>query len=569
MTSPTEPPGSGSQREGALKQFGGIFFDLGPLRSRPKRKFNKQGTSELSYADQVLFEKFAQGPLISLPYACIHHAFESQAEARPHAVAAIYGDQQITYRELNEAADRLASLLIKMGVSRGDRVGVFLQRSVSMLIGILATLKAGAAYVPQDPRITPARQLQHVIAAADMNLILTTPETADLIPDVPGVSRINIDEFLAQDTVPTVDTKLDTKSDIQIDTQALAKRQDQVRDQDVCFVLFTSGTTGLPNGVQVTHRNVCNIILTEPGNLGIQAGDRVSQILNIAFDMAAWEIFGALSHGATLIIRGKDIQQAVSLANIVIATPSVLSRIDADVCQHVKTVAVAGEPCPKPLADKWSAFATFYNSCGPTEVTIVNTMQAYSRKAGRITIGRPTPNNTVYILDENLKPCPIGEIGEMWAGGDCVSIGYIGNDVLTEERYKPDPFLGGGRKMFRTRDLGRWTKNGELEHFGRTDDQVKIRGFRVELDSVSRALESVPGCVQAITLKLDDRNLVSFVTPATVDIARAKNMAQTILPYYCNPSLILPMEEFPTTSRGKIDKRRLTVMAVEAQEKAL
>jgi non-ribosomal peptide synthetase component F len=269
----------------------------------------------------------------------------------------------------------------------------------------------------------------------------------------------------------------------------------------------------LPNGVQVTHGNVCNILLTEPGNLGMGHGLRVSQILNISFDMAAWEILGALAHGATLVIRGSSIAEAVQRAEIVIATPSILGTLDANACRHVRVVAVAGEPCPKPLADAWGSFCTFYNACGPTEVTIVNTMQRHVAGAESLTIGTPTPNNTVYILDDHLQPCAIGEVGEMWAGGDCVSRGYLGNDTLTEERYKPDPFLGGVRRMFRTRDLGRWTADGRLEHLGRTDDQVKIRGFRVELDSVTAALESVPSCAQAVTLKLDSRNLVAFVRP--------------------------------------------------------
>jgi acyl-coenzyme A synthetase/AMP-(fatty) acid ligase len=154
----------------------------------------------------------------------------------------------------------------------------------------------------------------------------------------------------------------------------------------------------------------------------------------------------------------------------------------------------------------------------------------------------------------------------MWAGGDCVSKGYIQNDELNEERYKPDPFLGGARKMFRTRDLGRWTSQGELEHFGRTDDQVKIRGFRVELDSVSRVIESIHFCKQAVTLKLDSRNLAAFVRPKSVSKDEVLRAVKEALPYYCVPSVIIALDEFPMTARGKIDKRALTIMAVEAQE---
>jgi acyl-CoA synthetase (AMP-forming)/AMP-acid ligase II len=174
-----------------------------------------------------------------------------------------------------------------------------------------------------------------------------------------------------------------------------------------------------------------------------------------------------------------------------------------------------------------------------------------------LTIGKPTPNNTVYVLDETGQLCAPGEQGEMWAGGDCVTAGYLGNPALTAERYRLDPFLGQGRMMFRTRDLGRWTADGELEHLGRVDDQVKVRGFRVELDSVSAALESAPGCERAVTLKFDNRHLVAFVYPASTDTDVARRRCEERLAYYCVPSMILPVDDIPLTSRGKVDKRLL------------
>jgi acyl-coenzyme A synthetase/AMP-(fatty) acid ligase len=262
-------------------------------------------------------------------------------------------------------------------------------------------------------------------------------------------------------------------------------------------------------------------------------------------------------NGATLLIRGSNIQETVERADVVIATPSVLGSIDADACHNVKVAAVAGEPCPRPLADAWGAFCRFHNSCGPPEPTIINPAQHYRPGITGLTIGAPTPNNTVYVLDEDRKPCRIGEVGEMWAGGDCVTAGYLDNPSLTAERYAPDPFVGGGRMMFRTRDLGRWTPDGELEHYGRTDDQVKVRGFRVELDSVSAALETVADCTKAVTLKHDGRNLVAFVQPETVDVVAAREAVAAQLPYYCVPAVITAMAELPRTSRGKVDKRLL------------
>ena len=192
-------------------------------------------------------------------------------------------------------------------------------------------------------------------------------------------------------------------------------------------------------------------------------------------------------------------------------------------------------------------------------------MRRHHPEAPQLTIGRPTPNNTVYVLDERRRPCAIGETGEMWAGGDCVSAGYLDDAALNSERYGPDPFLGGGRLMFRTRDLGRWTPDGELEILGRTDDQVKIRGFRVELDSVSAVLESLPGCTRAVTLKLDEATLVSFVSPGHLDPGEARRAVAAALPYYCVPAAVHPLAALPLTSRGKVDKAALLRLTAECQ----
>lgn len=519
--------------------------------------FSRAEFSHLSPSDQQLFEEFGQGPVATPPYPLIHLAFEAQAAAHPNAIAAEHEGQTITYRELNRQANRLAVALAQHGVKTGDNVALFLQRSIPMLVGIVASLKVGAAYVPQHVGVAPEAQLRHIVDVTSARVILTISHLEDQVPAPKGTVSIVIDEMMAQpfDAETDYDTNFVPEIAIKPDNRS--------------FILFTSGTTGNPNGVQVTHRNVCNIILTEPGNLGMKPGMKVGQILSIAFDMAAWETLGCLTHGATLLIRGKDFMETARRCDVIISTPSILSTFDADQCQNAKVVAVAGEPCPRPLADKWASFCTFYNSCGPTETTIVNTMQPHDPAADQLTIGKPTPNNTVYILNAERKPVAIGEIGEMWAGGDCVSAGYLSNDELTHERYVPDPFLGHGRMMFNTRDLGRWTETGELEHFGRSDDQVKVRGFRVELDSVSAALESAPNCKRAVTLKFDNRNLVGFVSPLAVDPEEAKQAVADALPYYCTPSFVLAMEELPRTSRGKIDKRLLMELATEYYQNQL
>lgn len=492
----------------------------------------------LGSADAKKFQTYGWGPSVAPRFSTIIAGFHHFARVQPNAIAAEHEGETITYRALDLQANALAVALKLRGVRRGDMVCLYLRRSIPMLIGLLACHKLGAAYVPQHVGVATDTALVHISKTTRANVILTLPELRDVLP-------VELPALLPIVPMDPVDLRIE-----------------DARPDDLAMVLFTSGTTGVPNGVQVTHRNLCNILQTTPGDLGMRPGRSVGQILSIAFDMAAWEMLGALSNGAKLVIRGKSIQDTAEAVDILIATPSILNSIDASRCKKVKTAAVAGEPCPRPLADTWSSFCTFYNSCGPTETTIINTAEPHFPDKPVLSIGRPTPNNTVYILDDALRPLPIGEKGEMWAGGDCVTAGYLGNRDLTADRYRPDPFRP-GHMMFRTRDLGRWTDTGELEHFGRVDDLVKIRGFRVELDGVSAALEAAEDCQQAVTLKLDDRNLVSFISPADACTRRARETAAARLPYYSLPTLVLPLDELPRTTRGKIDKRYLLKLATD------
>ncbi len=504
------------------------------------------GLQALSPFDRDRFYSFGWGPQERPRFDTILQGFDHYAALQPDAVAAEYQGDSITYGALDRAANRLAHLLADHGVRRGQVVGLYLHRSIEMLVGILAAMKVGAAYAPQHVGIAPTECMRHVANVTEARAILTLSPLQGEIPAEPGRhALICIDQAMHDAALPD---------------HAPQGPGYALRPEDRAIILFTSGTTGVPNGVQVTHRNLCNILHTRPGNLGMRPGLRVGQILSIAFDMAAWETLGALSNGATLVIRGKSIAETAERVDILIGTPSILNALDAARCTQVRVAAVAGEPCPHALADSWSRFCTFYNSCGPTETTIINTAEPHSAHKPYLSIGRPTPNNTVYILDEDLNPLPIGEKGQMWAGGDCVTAGYLANPDLTAERYRPDPFRP-GHMMFNTRDLGAWTDDGELEHFGRVDDLVKICGFRVELDGVSRALEGAKGCTRAVTLKYDDRNLVSFISPATASPELALQSVTRKLPYYNRPALVLALEELPRTPRGKIDKRLLMELA--------
>ncbi|GAB3998533.1 hypothetical protein GCM10029992_24610 [Glycomyces albus] len=255
----------------------------------------------------------------------MHEAIERHAAATPAAIAAEHEGRRITYGELDDHAARLAARLARHGVRPGDRVALVVRRGIPMVVGILATLKVGAAYVPQDAKMVRTPALRHILRTAAAEVVLTQSDTPVDLPE--GHTAIDIDAVMADRTdlpAPSVGTG----------------------PERACYVLFTSGTTGTPNGVEVTHGNVANLLLTRPGDLGIRPGTTVAQILNIAFDMAAWEILGCLTHGGTLLIRGDDIEATARRAEVLIATPTILSRIDPAACRPIRTVAVAGEPCP-------------------------------------------------------------------------------------------------------------------------------------------------------------------------------------------------------------------------------
>ena len=505
----------------------------------------------LSAEDQYKFIDFGTGRYQPIGFDTLHEAFSSQASKRPWAIAAVAGNQSISYAELDRESDQLAIELKNLGLSRGDTVGVVFKRSIEMLIAMLATLKCGANYAPQDIGVCPQGQLQYAMQSSGAKLILTCL-----------LDEIHFDK---------IPTNISQKNVIRAQLKATtAFERVDVTGDDVAMILFTSGTTGLPNGVKVSHRNLCNVLYSSPGNLNIMPGDSVSQILNISFDMAAWEIYACLGQGGTLHLRQASIAETVTKVDVIIATPSILQTLDPSKLPLLKTVVVAGERCSTELANKWSRYCRFLNSCGPTETTIINTLSTFTRGSGQTNIGRPTPNNTVYILDDNRQPVPIGEVGELWAGGEGVTLGYLNNETLTNERYVDDPFCTGQRKMFKTRDLGRWLENGEIEHLGRTDDMVKIKGFRVELDSISNHLSFVAKSDFAATIYHEER-VISFVMPTSVSISDIYTKLAKKIPYYAMPEHIIALENIPLTIRGKIDKTALIgifekSVAVESQE---
>lgn len=508
---------------------------------------NTKALQSLPLEEQELFSKFGCSDELDPPFACVHHAFEFYAAIQPDATAVEHLEESISYKELNFQSNALAHELRKEGIRPGSRVCLLVQRSIPMVVGILAILKAGGQYVPLDGGIVTQSTLDFILDDSGSTVVLCMREFAH---------RVQLREKRSVMILENIIEHTKTSECRLIEPPDLSSPDDGV------YVIYTSGTTGKPKGVDVMHRNVTNLVCLKPGNVGMTPGMRVAQLLNIAFDMCAWEVLGSLCNGCTLCIRGKTSKEwraVMKTVDIIIATPSIIAKHDPADYPNVKYVATAGEVCPQALADRWGQSAQFFNSCGPTEITIVNTVHPHV-PGEPLSIGRPTPNNTVYILDEDMKPVPIGEPGIMWAGGAGITRGYINLPGKTLERYKRDPFLDNGSFMFNTGDLGKWRPDGQLDHLGRTDDQVKVKGFRVELDGVAAAMETCCGVKTAAVLLIKDE-LWGFISSEKVEVDDVRAATAKVQPYYAVPTHFHVLHDFPLTSNGKVDKRALRQIA--------
>ncbi|KAL3457964.1 hypothetical protein BJX64DRAFT_302303 [Aspergillus heterothallicus] len=507
-------------------------------------------TRPLSEADAELFHQFGFGAKTQLPFPTVHYAFIYHASRNPSEIAMLDFTQdsprRVTYGELLRQAQFIATQLKRNGVKPASRVLLLVKRSPEMVAGILGILMTGAQYVPLDGCVVPDYTLQHAVDQCNITVALCLEKFEARLRQMENAPSIIV-----------LENMLGSKSYVEFDAGETDVVCEGTEDSG-CYVIYTSGTTGDPKGVDVTHRNVTNLLCQSPGNLAMTAGSKVGQILSVSFDMGAWEILGSMANGATLVLRGSDWNAALKEIDTLICTPSILAKYSAEEFPNIKCVATAGEPCPQSLANKWAAAGTtFYNCCGPTETTIVNTMHRHI--AGQpLTIGKPTPNNSVYILHADMSPCRIGEVGTIWAGGAGVTRGYIGQPDRTAERYHYDKFIDDGKSlMYNTGDLARWLPDGSLETLGRNDEQVKIKGFRVELDGVSACLASCVGVKQATALMVNGE-LTGIITPRSYDVNQVKEELKVKLPYYAIPTRFRTLDEFPLTPNGKVDKRALS-----------
>lgn len=480
--------------------------------------------------------------------ACIHELVAAQAQRTPDAVAVVFAGQTLTYGSLSARANRLAWHLRTLGVGPEVRVGICLERSLELVVAVMAVLCAGAAYVPLDPSY-PATRLRFMAADAGLRAVVTAsslplewPETA---------ARIDLDAIAGY---------LATMRDDAVPSGA--------RPDHPAYVIYTSGSTGTPKGIEVPHRGVVNLVCDEAERVGIAVGTPVLQFSSFAFDASVSQIFTTLIRGGRLVVASEDERrspsammrllgaEAVEIADL---PPAALALLDPGPLAGLRVLIVGGEVCPPDLAARFTAGRRLINAYGPTETTITATMWEGPVDGRELPIGRAIANLRLYVLSPELQPVAIGERGELCIAGVGLARGYLGRPGLTAERFVPDPFGPPGTRMYRSGDAVRWRDDGQLEFIGRIDHQVKVRGFRIELGEVEAALAAHPGVRQCVVVARRDggeARLIAYVVGAT-SVSALRQHLQATLPPHMIPAGFVQLAALPTTAGGKIDRQAL------------
>ncbi|MGG4442796.1 non-ribosomal peptide synthetase [Brevibacillus fortis] len=481
----------------------------------------------------------------------IHGLFEGQVERTPDMTAVVYEDKHLTYRELNEKSNRLARKLRSQGVKPDHLVGLMVERSIEMIVGVLAILKAGGAFVPIDPNY-PEERINYMLADSGAKHLLLQNHLKDRV--VFDGKRITLGE----------------ESGDGEDGSNLA----QVAEiNHLAYVIYTSGTTGKPKGVMLEHRGVCNLKALFDQKLSIREHDNVIQFASLSFDASVWEIFQALFCGATLfvptnatILNFQLFERYMAEHRISIATlpPSYATYLDPKQMSHLRVLITAGSASSPQLVLKWSPHLMYFNAYGPTEDSIATTIGSVvldPTGSSKISIGCPISNHQVYILDAFRNLQPVGVVGELCIAGVGLARGYLGSPALTLEKFVENPFVPGER-MYRSGDLARWLPDGSLEYVGRIDQQVKIRGYRIELGEVEEKLLGIDGVLEAVAISREDEAGQAYLCAYfTGDQKRTFNELRVELskqlPQYMLPSYLMKLERFPLTPNGKVDRKLL------------
>ncbi len=488
---------------------------------------------------------------------CFHQIFEEQALNRPEQTAATFGRTRVTYSELNSRANRLAHYLRQRGVGVEVPVGIYLNRSLEMIVALLAILKAGGAYVPLESSY-PAERLRFILEDTAAPLIVTREELRSRLPR----SRALV-----------VDLERERS---QIDAQSSENPEPLAQPDDLAYVIFTSGSTGEPKGVLVRHRGMVNLSRAMQEAFALDPSDRVLQFASLGYDASVWELVMAFTFGARLclgaqesMIPGPALMQLLEEQGVSAVTmpPSVLAGLQPERLARLRLVVAAGEASSPELVARWSSGRQFFNAYGPTETTVCATIAQCRPEDPWLTIGKPLANFRCYVLDGASEPVPVGVSGELCVGGEGLARGYLNRPDLTSHRFIPDPFARGDERdprLYRTGDLVRFRPDGNIEYLGRIDEQVKVRAFRVEPGEVEKVLESHPGVKEALVMHRavgsSGKALVAYWVAnegSDPSASSFKKFLREKLPEFMVPPHFIRLSAFPLTANGKVDRNAL------------
>lgn len=479
--------------------------------------------------------------------------FEEQVEKTPDNVAVVCGDEQITYKELNEKANSLANYLVEQGVKANTVIGILINRSIEMIIAIFAVIKAGATYVPIDISY-PEKRIRYILENSHAKIILTSKSK----------EKLTLEEYKKI----IVDFEKD-----ELNNGVKENLRKKIKATDNLYIIYTSGSTGNPKGVVITHRNIQNFIYAMEQKIEFTCKKTMVSVTTISFDIFGLELYCSLLNGMKLVVANENEQMNPKLLNalcvkndvsMIQTTPSRIIALIEDkesknYFKNFTEVLIGGEPFPKALLEKLKKVtkAKIYNLYGPTETTVWSTLKEIDDK---VTIGKPVANTTCYILDDNMNLLPQNTPGCLYIGGEGVSKGYFENDKLTLEKFVN--FKYSKEKVYNTNDLAYWNKNGELVHLGRLDFQIKLNGYRIDLNEIEESILNYPEVSNCAVIQVNEENSKKYlcayvVSNKKIEEDKIRQSLFDVLPTYMIPSKIVQIDNMPYTPNGKIDRKSL------------
>ncbi|KAK9708291.1 hypothetical protein K7432_009731 [Basidiobolus ranarum] len=551
-------------------QFAHIATILVHNLDRPLKLLNWTSEKEKN----LLLTEWQQGKadfVRELDDYCIHHLVERQVEATPDNIALQFEDKEwVTYAELNNRANKLAHHFIHLGVVPDELVPLCIEKSVDMVVAILAVLKAGAAYVPLDAEY-PKERISYILKDTAARFCITTSSLAGVFSESPSIQLVMMDQ-----------------SELKcIETSEINPVVPQLKSSNLCYLIFTSGTTGKPKGVMLEHRNVVNYVAAHQKILNLTQSDRFLQFSNYTFDASVLDLFVNLTIGSRICLASKNnlLTNLPKMANLMKVTAAQLTTTVAGLLNptEVPTLRLlqqGGEMLTNSVRDSWTSKVTFHNGYGPTETTVYAIIrESLSQHTSCTNIGRPIGRNKVFILNDRLELLPPGAVGELCIGGPQLARGYLNRPELTEEVFVESPFAIGER-LYRTGDLGRFNPDGSITILGRKDNQIKLNGLRIEIGEIEHALLHSPQVFQA-SVRLLKKNfssskeknvLVAFFTlthmissdePVSIidaEITHIQELVRNRLPQYMVPTVWIPLSQMPINASGKTDFRMLELL---------